>query len=45
MDHQEVGWGDRDWIDLAGDRDRWLAVVNIVLDLRVPYSEENFLTS
>jgi hypothetical protein len=32
----EVGWGDVDWIDLAQDRDRWRAVVNSVLNLRVP---------
>jgi hypothetical protein len=32
----EVGWGDVDWIDLAQDRNRWRAVVNSVLDLRVP---------
>jgi hypothetical protein len=25
-----------DWIDLAQDRDRWLAVVNAVMDLRIP---------
>jgi hypothetical protein len=28
--------GDMDWIDLAEDRDRWRAVVNAVMDLRVP---------
>jgi hypothetical protein len=32
----EVGWGDVDWIDLAQDRNRWRAVVNSVLNLRVP---------
>jgi hypothetical protein len=32
----EVGWGDVDWIDLAEDRNRWRAVVNSVLNLRVP---------
>jgi hypothetical protein len=36
MDLGEVGWGDVDWIDLAHDRDRWRAVVNSVLNLRVP---------
>jgi hypothetical protein len=30
-----VGWGDVDWIDLAKDRDRWRALVNSVLKLRV----------
>jgi hypothetical protein len=36
MDLVEVGWGDVDWIGLAQDRDRWTALVNSVLNLRVP---------
>jgi hypothetical protein len=36
MDLGEVGWGDVDWIGLAKDRNRWRAVVNTVLNLRVP---------
>jgi hypothetical protein len=32
----EVGWGDVDWIGLALDRNRWSALVNSVLNLRVP---------
>jgi hypothetical protein len=32
----EVGWGDVNWIGLAQDRDRWRALVNSVLNLRVP---------
>jgi hypothetical protein len=32
----EVGWGVVDWIGLAQDRDRWRALVNSVLNLRVP---------
>jgi hypothetical protein len=36
MDLVEVGWGDVDWIGLAQDRDRWRALVNLVLNLRVP---------
>jgi hypothetical protein len=31
----EVGWGDVDWIGLARDRDRWRALVNLILNLRV----------
>jgi hypothetical protein len=36
MDLGEVGWGDVDWIDLAQDRNRWRALVNSTLNLRVP---------
>jgi hypothetical protein len=36
MDLGEVGWGDVEWIDLAQDRNRWRALVNSVLNLRVP---------
>jgi hypothetical protein len=36
MDLGEVGWSDVDWIGLAQDRDRWRALVNSVMNLRVP---------
>jgi hypothetical protein len=32
----EIGFGDVDWIHLAQDRDRWWALVNTVMSLRVP---------
>jgi hypothetical protein len=36
IDLEEVGWGDVDWIGLAKDRKSWRALVNSVLNLRVP---------
>jgi hypothetical protein len=36
MDLREIEFGVVDWIDLAQDRDRWRAVVNTVMNLRVP---------
>jgi hypothetical protein len=34
-----------DWIDLAQDRDQWLALVNTAMKLRVPYNSGMFLSS
>jgi hypothetical protein len=42
MDLGEVGWGDVDWIGLAQDRNRWRALVNSVLNLRVPRNGGNY---
>jgi hypothetical protein len=36
MDLREIGWDGRDWIDLAQDRDQCRALVNTVMNLRVP---------
>jgi hypothetical protein len=36
MDLQEVGRGIRDWIGLAQETDRWRAIENAVINLRVP---------
>jgi hypothetical protein len=36
MNLGEVGWGDVDWIGPAKDRNRWTALVNLVLNFRIP---------
>jgi hypothetical protein len=35
-DLREIGWGGVDWIDMAQDRDQWMALVNTVMNHRVP---------
>jgi hypothetical protein len=36
IDLREIGWNGIDWIDLVQDRDQWRALVNTVMNLRVP---------
>jgi hypothetical protein len=36
MDLRKIGWDGVDWMDMAQDRDQWKALVNTVLNLRVP---------
>jgi hypothetical protein len=36
MDLGEIGWDGMDWIEVAEDRDQWRALVNTVMNLRVP---------
>jgi hypothetical protein len=33
---REIGWDGIDWIDLAQNRDQWRALLNMVMNLRVP---------
>jgi hypothetical protein len=36
MDLTEIGWDGMDWIYLAQDKDQWRALVNTVMNIRVP---------
>jgi hypothetical protein len=36
MDLREIGWDDIDWIVLAQDKGKWRALVNTVINIRVP---------
>jgi hypothetical protein len=42
LDCQTVRWGVMDCFDLAHDRDRWRALVNAVMNIRIPHSVGNF---
>jgi hypothetical protein len=45
MNLRELGWGYIDWIDLAQDRDKWKALVNTVMNFRVPQNFGKLLSS
>jgi hypothetical protein len=45
IDLREIGWDGVDWIDLAQARDQWRALVNTVMNLRVPYNAGKFSSS
>jgi hypothetical protein len=36
MDLREIGWGGKDWIDLAQGKDQWRALEYTVMNLLVP---------
>jgi hypothetical protein len=36
MNIREIGWDSVDWIDLGQDRDQWRALVNTIMNLRIP---------
>jgi hypothetical protein len=36
VDLRETGWGSMNWIDLIYDNDQWRALVNTVVNIRVP---------
>jgi hypothetical protein len=44
MDLKEIGWNGMNWIDMAQDRDQWRALVNTILNLRVPSNSGKFLS-
>jgi hypothetical protein len=45
IDFRGIGWGDMGWIRLLQDRDQWRALVNVVMDHRIPQNLGNFLIS
>jgi hypothetical protein len=44
IDLGKIRWGGVDWIGLAKDRDQWWALVNAVINPRVSYNAEEFLS-
>jgi hypothetical protein len=45
IDLREIGWYGMDWVDLAQNRDQWRALVNTVMNLRVPSNAGKLLNS
>jgi hypothetical protein len=45
IDLRGIGWSCMNWTDLAQERDRWRALVNAVMNLRVPLNVGKFLSS
>jgi hypothetical protein len=45
MDLRVTGWGVMDWIDLAQDMNKWITLVNTVINFRVPKIAGKFLSS
>jgi hypothetical protein len=45
MNLREIGWSGMDWIDLVQGRDQWRALVNTVMNLRVPKNVWKILSS
>jgi hypothetical protein len=45
MDHREIGYGGMDLTDLAQDREQYRALVNTVMNLRVPENARKFLSN
>jgi hypothetical protein len=45
MGLQEMGWGGMHWFALCQDRDRWWALVKVVMNLWFPQNVRNFLSS
>jgi hypothetical protein len=44
MDLREIGSGGMDLINLAEDRERWRALVDTIMNLRVPYNIKKVLS-
>jgi hypothetical protein len=45
MDITELGWHNMHWIDLAQDKDKWTALVNMIMNVRVPQNVGSFFSS